>query len=82
MSKTENDKPARCAVASGSAVFFWHCDDCRESGNVAMQFPIHPDDLAGRIHNAHIETQRRRRCMCPGHYLSISPNDGSEPRRT
>ncbi len=54
-------------------VFIWHCTDCRQSGEVVVTFPCHPNDVVETVMTAHRKEEERRHCMCPAHYLSIQP---------
>lgn len=51
----------------------WQCMDCGGTGTITAHFPIHPDGLAALAWDKHHEHERKRLCMCPGHYLKFWP---------
>lgn len=54
-------------------VFKWHCEECREKGEVTVTFPCHPMELANEVREEHLKTQQRRHCMCPDYGLKVAP---------
>lgn len=63
---TDTSIPSDLAMA-------WQCPECAGTGTITARFPIAPDLLAEQVWEKHHEHERKRHCMCPGHYLRFWP---------
>ena len=72
-------RPATPAQASGDTsmpselAMAWQCTECGGTGTITARFPTHPDRLFSQIWDQHEAHERKRHCVCPGHYLKFWP---------
>jgi hypothetical protein len=66
------DAPTDTSIPS-EMPFAWQCPECAGTGTIQVRFPIAPDHLAEMVWEKHHEVERRRHCMCPGHYMKFWP---------
>lgn len=73
-------RPIDTSIRSKSPMA-WQCLDCGGTGTITARFPIAPDLLAEQVWAKHHEHEKKRHCMCSGHYLQFwpLPNGKGEP---